>query len=215
MPPAAGVLALVAHECRGAMGALLGNLSLIGRESATWTEDQRAALDGARRAAGAIVTLADQMTDIHRWLELAERESSVHYPVSDLCVMLHEVAGRCQHLCDVLVSPVATPLPWSGDPVAVGDVLHLSVARLIRLHPDVREISVSAEREADGRARVVLQPTHVTTASATRVRCDLSHGSLGLGMLRIAAIVAAHRGDIVDLTIDGRPVGMEVRLPLA
>lgn len=203
------------HEYRGSLNTLCGYLALLERDASAWTNDQRASLGGAVRAAEAMTQMATELSELHRWLELAERRATLPHAPTEFGDVLRGLAAPDPPSCAVRLIAPASPLPWHGDPVAVRDVLHLSLARLVRQRPDTREVSVSAECETDGQARVVLQPTASASALLTRAPFDLSRGSFGLSLPRIAVIVAAHRGEVVDLHADGRLIGMELRFPLA
>lgn len=215
MPGGAALLALSVHECRGAIGTVRGYLSLLRHESPTWTGDQRDLLDGAVRASDGMARLLDQLSDAQQWLDRAERDTRPPMAPVDLRAVLSAVLVPDRSDVAITYRPPAEPVMWHGDGEAMTAVLRHAAGRLTRLHPDATGCTLALSRETPTTARITLRRDGPEIAADVRTPFDLFRGTQGATTLLIAAVVAAHDGQLWDLRQGPDVTGVDVVLPLA
>lgn len=215
LPGGATLLALSMHECRGAIGTVGGYLSLLRHESHSWTGVQRELLNGAVRASDSMASLLDQLSDAQQWLDRAERGTRLPMAPVDLRAVLSAVLVPDRSDVALTHRTPAEPVMWHGDGEAMTAVLCHAAGRLARLHPDTTGCTLALSRETPSAARITLRRDSAEVVSDERVSFDLFRGAQGAATLLMAAIVAAHGGQLWDLRQDPDLSGVDVVLPLA
>jgi signal transduction histidine kinase len=225
--PAEELLAMVAHELRQPLTALLGALATLHqRPRALSVLQQQELLGMAHRQGEQLQQLLDQLLAAarldHRPTRL-ERRSLV-----DAAALAEQAgqAARLAHREHPITIEAAGPLLVRADPLAISRILGHLLDNAAAYSPQGTPIRLSAGR--DGRhALVAVQDQGPGIPPADRNRIFQRHvrlnsptarhsGGLGLGLYIAQQLATAHRG---QLQLSHRPgsrgARFELRLPLA
>jgi signal transduction histidine kinase len=225
--PAEELLAILAHELRRPLTALLGALATLQqRHQALSVRQQQELLGIAHRQGEQLGRLLDQLlaaADINRGQGRLARRSLV-----DAAVLAEEAgrAARLAHPDHRITIEVAGPLLVRVDPLAVSRILGNLLDNAATYSPHDAAIWLSARRDG-GHALVAVQDTGPGIPPADRDRIFQPYtrldqptarpgsGGLGLGLYIARRLARANRGELsLTDTPDGRGVCFELRLPL-
>jgi two-component system OmpR family sensor kinase len=224
--PAEELLAILAHELRRPLTALLGALmTLQHRTQALSGAQQQELLGMATRQGEQLQRLLDQLL-------AATSVDQVHAhparPLVDVAALAEEAAqtARLAHPHHPITIEAAGPLPVQVDPLAISRILGNLLDNAAAYSPPGAEIRLSACR-AGGHALVVVQDQGPGIPLADRDRIFQRHvrlnppsarhsGGLGLGLYIARRLATAHRGQLQLSDPPGsQGARFELRLPLA
>jgi signal transduction histidine kinase len=225
--PAEELLAILAHELRRPLTALLGALATLQqRHHALSTLQQQELLDIAYRQGEQLGQLLDQLltaAGLQRGHAHLARRSLV-----DAAPLAEEAgrAARLAHPAHHIIIEVAGPLLVRVDPLAVSRILGNLLNNAAAYSPQGAAIWLSARRDGM-HALVAVQDTGPGIPPVDRDRIFQPYtrlhqptarpgsGGLGLGLHIARRLARANRGELsLTDTPDGRGVCFELRLPL-
>jgi PAS domain S-box-containing protein len=220
-------LAVLSHELRSPLSAMVGWLWLLRREIAGQPAALRA-LDTLERNVRAQSQLIDDLLDVSR---IVSGKLRLEFETTDLAQVVRAAvdairpAAAGKHVtlaCDV----PAVPLPVEGDAERLAQVAGNLLANAVKFTPEGGRIAVTAGRE-DADAVVVVRDSgegvapallpHVfdrfKQGDASTVR---EHGGLGLGLAIVHHVVERHGGTVTAWSPGpGLGATFTVRLPVA
>jgi two-component system, OmpR family, sensor kinase len=221
------LLAMVAHELRQPLTALLGALmTLQHRTQALSGAQQQELLGMANRQGEQLQRLLDQL------LTAASADQvdapSAGRSLVDVVALAEEAghAARLAHPNHLITIEAAGPLPVRVDPLAISRILGNLLDNAAAYSPPGTTIRLTAGR-AGGHALVAVQDQGPGIPLADRDRVFQRHvrlnppsashrGGLGLGLYIARRLAAAHRGQLQLSDPPGsRGARFELRLPLA
>ncbi len=222
-------LAVLSHELRSPLNAMLGWVRLLQRPDRT-TEMVDRATEVLERNIGTQTRVINELLDVSRIvsgrLELALRPVRLTDAVR-VAVESIRVAAEARGLTLTATLPdEATPLVVRGDPERLQQVLGNLLTNAVKFTPAGGRVDVTVSSD-DGNARIVVRDTGVGIAPAflphvfERFRqadssASRAHGGLGLGLAIAHSLVERH-GGTVRAESDGTGHGATfiVTLPLA
>lgn len=220
-------LAMLSHELRNPLAAIVNALGVIDRlgaehaESASW-------LEVIRRRSRHITRLLDDLLDVAR---IAQNKIEIRREVFDLRSAMHDALEELQPWSDgkqqiVVVSEPSGPIYVNGDFDRLQQVQVNLLLNASRYTPEGGQIVLALAVE-DGEAVIRVRDSGVGIAAEMLptifdlfVQADepqaRSSGGMGVGLTLVRSIVDLHGGR-VDASSAGRDQGAEfvVRLPLA
>lgn len=218
-------LALVSHELRSPMGAILGWAHMLRRRGGQEEFDK--GLDVIEQSVHAQARLVEQLQDLSRMtsgriqldMQLVEPRVFV-----DAAAEAIQPAARAREIgirkvLDLAVGPIR------GDATRLQQVMVNLLSNAVKFSPDGGNVEV-ALRSADGHAEVSVtdagigiapaQLAHVFDRFQTEAPPARRHGGLGLGLVIARHLVELHGGQIrADSPGEGRGAVFTVRLPVA
>lgn len=218
-------LAMLGHELRNPLGAILLGSELLGRTKDDAGRDkQRAVIE---RQARHLSRLVDDLLDVAR---ISYGKVVLHTAPVDLvdlvraCTQAIEPAARAAKLT-LTFSAHGGPFTVVGDRLRLEQIFNNLLTNSVKYTPAGGSVAVSVER-SDGYAVVTVVDTGIGIASNMLPRIfdvftqadrtlDRAKGGLGLGLTVVRSLVRLHGGD-VEASSDGLGKGTElrVRLPL-
>jgi signal transduction histidine kinase len=221
------LLAMVAHELRQPLTALLGALATLRqRRQALSVLQQQELLGMAHRQGQQLQQLLDQLLAAarldHGPARLARRS------LVDAAALAEEAGhtARLAHPDHPITIAAAGPLLVWVDPLAISRILGNLLDNAAAYSPQGSAIRLSARRDG-GHALVVVQDQGPGIPQADRDRIFQRHvrlnsptarhsGGLGLGLYIAQQLATAHRGQLQLSRPPGSPgARFELRLPLA
>jgi two-component system, OmpR family, sensor kinase len=221
------LLAMVAHELRRPLTALLGALMTLQHRAQALTGAQQQELFGmARRQGEQLQRLLDQL------LAAASTDHvptpSVRGSLVDAAALAEEAgqAARLTHPDHPITIEAAGPLPVLVDPLAISRILGNLLDNAAAYSPQGAAIRLTARR-AGGHALLAVQDQGPGIPLADRDRIFQRHvrlnpvsaghrDGLGLGLYIARRLATAHRGQLQLSDPPGsRGARFELRLPLA
>jgi two-component system, OmpR family, sensor kinase len=226
--PAEELLAILAHELRRPLTALLGALATLQqRHHALSVRQQQELLGIAHRQGEQLGRLLDQLlaaSDLDRGQGHLARRSLV-----DVAALAEEAgrAARLAHPDHPITIAAAGPLLVRVDPLAVSRILGNLLDNAAAHSPPGAPIRLSVRREGlhallavqdhgpgilSGERERIFQPyTRLDQPTTSPGR-----GGLGLGLYIARRLARANRGDLIVIdSPDRRGARLELRLPLA
>jgi len=217
-------IALVSHEMRTPLTAIVGNISMLAEEPGL-DDDSRAMVESVQRNAVALRGVVDTLLDLagldSGYLGLTIRRLDLTAVVTDAMVAACGAAGATGVS---LTADRATPLWLSGDPHRLRQVVDDLLGNAIKFSPRGGDVRI-ALAERDGMAELTVTDDGIGTPQDERDRVfdrfyrgsNVRHQGIegnGLGLSLARTIVRRHGGTI-RLT-GNRPRGTTVliRLPL-
>jgi two-component system OmpR family sensor kinase len=201
------LLAMVAHELRQPLTALLGALMTLQHRAQALSGAQQQELFGmARRQGEQLQRLLDQL------LAAASAEHgpthSVRRSLVDAAALAEEAgqAARLAHPNHPITIEAAGPLPVRVDPLAISRILGNLLDNAAAYSPQGAAIRLTARRDG-GQAQVAVQYQGPGIPMADRDRIFQRHvrldprsasnrGGLGLGLYIARRLATAHRGQL-------------------
>ncbi|MGH7308524.1 MAG: ATP-binding protein [Candidatus Rokuibacteriota bacterium] len=219
-------LAVLSHELRSPLNAIIGWLSILRRTPADAPTTERA-LEVIDRNARVQVQLIDDLLDVSRII--SGRLKIERAPVDFVVLTTRAVDGFSAEAASrnlkVRTTAKAALLPVLGDRVRLHQVVSNLVANSLKFTPPGGRIEVRVE-QANDKARLIVEDTgegigaeelpHVferfTQADSSTVR---HHGGLGLGLTLVRYLVEAHQGRVTaESAGKGQGARFTVDLPL-
>jgi len=219
-------LAVLSHELRSPLNAIIGWLSILRRTPADVQTAERAfaVID---RNARVQVQLIDDLLDVSRII--SGRFKIERAPV-DLVVLASEAvdgfsAEAAAKGLQLRTTAKAALLPVLGDRVRLHQVIGNLVANSLKFTPSGGRIEVRVE-QANDKARLIVEDTgegidpealplifeRFTQADSSTMR---RHGGLGLGLTLVRHLVEAHQGRVgAESAGKGKGTKFTVELPL-
>jgi two-component system, OmpR family, sensor kinase len=225
--PAEELLAMVAHELRQPLTALLGALTTLDqRRQALSVPQQQELLGMAHRQGEQLQQLLDQLlaaASLQHAPDHLSRRSLV-----DAAVLVEEAghAARLAHPDHPITIAAARPLLVWVDPLAISRILGNLLDNAAAYSPQGAAIRLSAHREG-GHALVAVQDQGPGIPLADRDRIFQRHvrlnsptarhrGGLGLGLYIAQQLATTQRGQLqLSHPKGSRGARFELRLPLA
>ncbi len=219
-------LAVLSHELRSPLNAIIGWLSILRRTPADAPTTERA-LEVIDRNARVQVQLIDDLLDVSRII--SGRLKIERAPVDFVILTTRAVDGfsaeAASRNLQLRTTAKAALLPVLGDRVRLHQVVSNLVANSLKFTPPGGRIEVRVE-QANDKARLIVEDTgegigaeelpHVferfTQADSSTVR---HHGGLGLGLTLVRYLVEAHQGRVqAESAGKGQGARFTVDLPL-
>jgi two-component system OmpR family sensor kinase len=207
------------HELRTPLTTVLGYAELYRRGALTKKADVADAWTRTEAEASRMRRLVGDMLELAKY-DAEPQLSQVDVELMGLCA---EIAGDAQAShADAVITVTGEPVTVTGDPDKLRQaVINVVTNALVHGGDDV-SIAVSADETT---ARIAVHddgpgmPSDIADRATERfVRGDQSrsraHGGAGLGLAITAAIVDAHRGDIVVESVQGDGTTVTIELPL-
>ena len=218
-------LAMMSHEMRTPMNAILGVTDLLDEEITA--DERRAYLSLQQRAGASLLTLIDDILELSR-LEAGVEEVSEGY--FDLRELLHAVAGLLHHAAQAKGLTIEVEIPdslataWRGDERRIRQVLLNLVGNGVKFTSEggVRMIAAPSPRggvslrvEDSG---IGIPREHLSRVFESFYQVDSSYtreqGGSGLGLAITRRLVGLIEGDISVSSEPGRGTRFELTLPL-
>jgi two-component system, OmpR family, sensor kinase len=221
------LLAMVAHELRRPLTALLGALMTLQRRTQALSGSQQQELLGmARRQGEQLQRLLDQLLAAASMDHVPAH--SVRRSLVDVAALAEEAgqAARLAHPNHPITIEAAGPLPVRVDPPAISRILGNLLDNAAAYSPQGAGIRLTARRDG-GQALLAVQDQGPGIPLADRDRIFQRHvrlnppsgghrGGLGLGLYIARRLATAHRGQLQLSDPPGSPgARFELRLPLA
>ena len=221
--PAEELLAMVAHELRQPLTALLGALTTLHQHPQALSLLQQQELLGmAHRQGKQLQQLLDQL------LAAARLDHGPRRLLMDAAALAAEAGhtARVAHPDHPIAIEAAGPLLVRVDPLAISRILGNLLDNAAAYSPQAGTIRLMARRDG-GQALVVVQDQGPGIPLADRDRIFQRHvrlhprsashsGGLGLGLYIARRLATAHRGQLQLSDPPGSPgARFELRLPLA
>ena len=223
------------HELRTPLAAVRGYAELY-RTGGPTALDAREALTRVEESAERMGVLVEDLLTLTR-LDQAQTDPAnarpVRHDVVDLVVVAGDAASDL-HALDAsrTVSLVGldgqiAPCPVVGDEHQLRQVLTNLVGNVVAHTPEGTGVELAVGFDHAARAGVVevrdhgpgIAPEHAARVFERFYRVDPSRtrdsGGAGLGLAIVAAVVAAHHGDVAVTATDGGGTTVRVRIPLA
>jgi two-component system CheB/CheR fusion protein len=219
-------LAMLSHELRNPLGAILNAARVLDRDDSEESERQEASRI-VRRQAEQMGLLMDDLLDVARVtqnkIELRCESCRIADIISEAVQILSpDAAARQQQL---EVDGLDSSLYVYGDPARLQQVVINLLKNAVKYSPIGENIWIGLGRD-DGKATIRVRDTGVGIASdilprvfdmfvQSKETLDRSDGGMGLGLTLVKTIVELHGGS-VSVASDGPGQGSEftVRLPL-
>jgi PAS domain S-box-containing protein len=219
-------LAVLSHELRSPLNAIIGWLSILRRTPADAQTAERA-FEVIDRNARVQVQLIDDLLDVSRII--SGRLKIERAPVDLVVLAAQAVDGFSAEAAakglQLRTTAKAALLPVLGDRVRLHQVVSNLVANGLKFTPPGGRIEVRVE-QANDKARLIVEDTgegigpevlpHIferfTQADSSTVR---HHGGLGLGLTLVRHLVEAHQGRVkAESAGKGKGAKFTVDLPL-
>ncbi len=219
-------LAVLSHELRSPLNAIIGWLSILRRTPADAPTTERA-LEVIDRNARVQVQLIDDLLDVSRII--SGRLKIERAPVDLVVLTTQAVDGfyteAASRGLQLRTTAKAALLPVLGDRVRLHQVVGNLVANSLKFTPSGGRIEVRVE-QANDKARLTVEDTgegigpealpHIferfTQADSSTMR---RHGGLGLGLTLVRYLVEAHQGRVkAESAGKGQGAKFTVDLPL-
>jgi signal transduction histidine kinase len=218
-------LAIVSHELRSPLGAILGWAHMLRRRGSE--EEFQRGLDVIEQSVDVQAKLIEDLLDLGRMAsgkirldpQLLEPRCFIDSAVEAVRPAAAEKDLRVRKVLDLSVGPVR------GDPTRLQQVLSNLLNNAVKFTPSQGSIEI-ALRKAPGQAVITVADTGIGIAPGflphvfERFRQDPAtaggHGGLGLGLAIARHIVELHGGEITaESAGEGRGATFTMRLPLA
>lgn len=219
-------LAMLSHELRNPLGAVINSCRLLQRR--TLSSELTSFIEAIARQSQHMALLLDDLLDVAR---ITEGKIELKRHVLDLRDVVVPAVEAVQHLLDARGQSLDTHLPDAplnvyGDPVRLQQVAANLLSNASKYSPPQTVIRVELERcNAHAELRVIDQGDGIPAEHVRRVfepfeqlgkKSVSSEGGLGLGLTVAESLIRLHDGAI-DVRSDGVGRGSEflVTLPIA
>ncbi len=220
-------LAMLSHELRNPLGAILNAADLVKRQP---DDAARVSQAGAviHRQAQQMARLLDDLLDVARVtqgkIELRKETVDIARIITDAVTAVRPLAEAKQH--ELSVTKSAEPLLVEGDASRLQQIVVNLLSNAVKYTPKGGRISLTTEREQDKLAITVCDNGLGLPAEMLDRIFDLfvqsddtldrSEGGLGVGLTLVRTLVELHGGSVTAFS-EGSGCGSEfvVRLPLS
>ena len=218
-------LAMLGHELRNPLGAISYAVQLLERGGAPDAMERHRRI--IERQSRNLSRLVDDLLDVARVTSgkvVLQRQDLDLRDVVSRCLQSQDEAIRAQRLT-VTTALGRDPIPVSGDPVRLDQVLTNLLENAVKYTPSGGSVDVSAHI-ADGRAVLRVRDTGMGISADILPRVfepftqddrtlDRSRGGMGLGLTLVRTLVELHGGTVaVRSAGPGKGTTFEVALPL-
>ena len=217
-------LAMLAHELRNPLSAILTATNVLERVADNPVEVRRLGATVARQARH-LGRLVDDLLDVSRITsgKIALRRRPVNLcDLAERAAQTVEGAARKQHH-EIVVTTHCEPVYIDGDPIRIEQVINNLLTNAIKYTPAGGKITVSVQPN-DGHAELRVRDNGmgITPELLPRVfelftqaerALDRSQGGLGIGLTLVRALVEMHDGH-VTVRSDGHGRGSEFVITL-
>ncbi len=218
-------LAMLGHELRNPLGAILTAVQLMEQKDATALARERALIQRQTRL---LSHLVDDLLDVARVTSGKITLERARVDVGELVersMRAHALAAQALRI-DLVLDPVAAPFVVEGDTVRLEQIVNNLLTNAIKYTPSDGHVSVTvAANGTHGTIRVHDNGVGIDPAVLPRVfdlftqadsTLDRSQGGLGVGLTLVRSLVQLHGGTVTaESPGPGEGSTFVVRLPRA